>query len=238
MDLHELCVASLGGDGATMAPAMALALEAGFGSVERWRDEFVAMADAPEGRSGWRVLALRPLEGRLVNRCCAGRAQDLVGDVPLLALALAMDGNAGRAEPGAVAKTANVDAFLGNVAWAGVYARYRAAVDAATESLGASPGELEGALLVDVRRAGVFAQASAMLADAHWRDPAHVARWAGALPADREIVVYCVYGHEVGRATALRLRAAGLRARYLRGGIDGWQAEGRAVVAKPRGGVP
>jgi Fe-Mn family superoxide dismutase len=32
-----------------------------------------------------------------------------------------------------------------------------------------------------------------------------------------------VYGHEVGRATALRLRAAGIDAHFLRGGIDGWR---------------
>ena len=55
------------------------------------------------------------------------------------------------------------------------------------------------------------------------------------LPADREVIVYCVYGHEVGRATAMRLRAAGLNARYLRGGIDGWQAAGQAL--EPKGGT-
>jgi superoxide dismutase, Fe-Mn family len=42
-----------------------------------------------------------------------------------------------------------------------------------------------------------------------------------------------VHGHEVSRATALRLRAAGLNARYLRGGIDSWQAAGRPIVDKP-----
>jgi Fe-Mn family superoxide dismutase len=52
------------------------------------------------------------------------------------------------------------------------------------------------------------------------------------LPSDREIVVSCVYGHEVGRTTALRLRAAGLNARFLRGGIDGWQAAGLPLVPK------
>jgi Fe-Mn family superoxide dismutase len=44
--------------------------------------------------------------------------------------------------------------------------------------------------------------------------------------------VYCVYGHEVGRVTALRLRAAGVDARYLHGGIDGWVAAGRPTQAK------
>ena len=52
------------------------------------------------------------------------------------------------------------------------------------------------------------------------------------MPRDKEIVVYCVYGHEVGRATALRLRAQGVNARFLRGGIDAWQAGGRAVDPK------
>jgi Fe-Mn family superoxide dismutase len=49
------------------------------------------------------------------------------------------------------------------------------------------------------------------------------------------VVVYCVHGHEVSRATALRLRSAGVNARYLRGGIDGWRTAGRPLVAKPAG---
>ncbi len=36
-------------------------------------------------------------------------------------------------------------------------------------------------------------------------------------------------------ATALRLRAAGLNARFLHGGIDAWQAAGRPLVANPAG---
>ena len=88
-------------------------------------------------------------------------------------------------------------------------------------------------MLLDVRRAGVYEQAATMIPGARWRDPAHVADWSRELPADSELTVYCVYGHEVGRATALRLRAAGVNARYLRGGIDGWQAAGRAL--KPQG---
>jgi Fe-Mn family superoxide dismutase len=41
------------------------------------------------------------------------------------------------------------------------------------------------------------------------------------VPTDRKVIVYCVYGHEVGRAAALRLRARGVDAHFLRGGIDG-----------------
>lgn len=72
-----------------------------------------------------------------------------------------------------------------------------------------------------------------MIPGARWYDPAAVATWSAELPAGRELIVYCVYGHEVGRATAMRLRAAGLNARYLRGGIDGWQSAGLPLVDKP-----
>jgi superoxide dismutase, Fe-Mn family len=47
--LHELYFTSLGGDGQTMVPAMAFALEANFGSVDRWRSEFVAMGRRSAG---------------------------------------------------------------------------------------------------------------------------------------------------------------------------------------------
>jgi Fe-Mn family superoxide dismutase len=88
------------------------------------------------------------------------------------------------------------------------------------------------AQVLDVRRAGMFEKAETVIAGASWRDPAAVAAWARDVPRDKEIVVYCVYGHEVGRATALRLRAQGVEARFLRGGIDAWQAAGRPVDPK------
>lgn len=65
-----------------------------------------------------------------------------------------------------------------------------------------------------------------------WRDPAAMDAWARELAAGRDVVVHCVYGHEVGRATALKLRAAGVNARLLAGGIDGWQAAGRPLQPK------
>ena len=98
---------------------------------------------------------------------------------------------------------------------------------------GATLEEAAHALLIDVRRAAAFDKASTMVAGARWCDPATVADWVGTLPVDREIVVYCVHGHEVSQAAALRLRAAGLNARYLRGGFEAWQEAGRPVMAKP-----
>lgn len=71
MLLHELYFDCLGADGATMKPAMARAIAANFGSVERWREEFVAMGKALGGGSGWVLLAFQPREGSLVNQWAA-----------------------------------------------------------------------------------------------------------------------------------------------------------------------
>ncbi len=68
-------------------------------------------------------------------------------------LALDMYEHAYHLDYGAAAG-AYVDAFMANIDWAGVYARYQAAVHAASESLGADLGDLDGALVLDVRRAG------------------------------------------------------------------------------------
>jgi superoxide dismutase, Fe-Mn family len=107
-----------------------------------------------------------------------------------------------------------------------------------SEAFGAAHDEIADAVLLDVRRASAFESATTMLPGARWCDPADVAHWAADLPADRRVVVYCVYGHEVSRATAMHLRAAGLDARWLRGGIDGWQAAQRPLVDKPTDRTP
>src|ERR671910_461428 len=63
--LHELYFASLGGDGRAVPETMASALNRGFGSVDRWRREFMALARALAGGSGWVVVAWVPRDGRL-----------------------------------------------------------------------------------------------------------------------------------------------------------------------------
>jgi Fe-Mn family superoxide dismutase len=229
MLLHELYFASLGGGGQAMVPAMALALDANFGSVDRWRAEFVAMGKALAGGSGWVLLTFLPRDGTLVNQWAADHTDALAGGVPILALD--MYEHAYHMDFGAAAG-AYVDVFMTNIDWAQVYERYQLAVHGASEPFGAGPDELASAEVLDVRRAGMFVNAEALIPGARWQDPAKVEAWARDVPRDKEIVVYCVYGHEVGRATALRLRAQGLKARFLRGGIDGWQAAGRPLAPK------
>jgi len=229
MLLHELYFGSLGGDGQTMVPALSLALEANFGSVARWRSEFVAMGKALGGGSGWVLLTFLPRDGSLVNQWAADHTDAVAGGIPILALD--MYEHAYHMDYGAAAG-AYVDAFMGNIDWAQVYERYQAAVHGASEPFAAGLDDLGEAQVLDVRRAGMFDKAETLIAGASWRDPAAVAAWACDVPRDKEIVVYCVYGHEVGRATALQLRAQGVNARFLRGGIDAWQAAGRPVDPK------
>src|SRR5450432_3899035 len=86
MLLHELYFGSLGGDGQSMVPAMKLALDANFGSVDRWRAEFVAMGKALGGGSGWVLLTFQPRDGILVNQWAADHTNALAGGIPILAL--------------------------------------------------------------------------------------------------------------------------------------------------------
>ncbi len=229
MLLHELHFACLGGNGGDMAPAMALALAANFGSEPRWREEFVAMGKALAGGSGWVLLSFSPRDGTLVNQWASDHTQAVAGAVPLLALD--MDEHAYHLDFGAKAD-AWVDAFMRNIRWEAVYERYQLAVHAASEAFGVERAAIPAAAILDVRRCAVFEQDGQMIPGATWADPAAVGQWGASLSPDREVVVYCVYGHEVGRSTALRLRALGLQAWFLRGGIDGWKAAGMPLADK------
>lgn len=229
MLLHELYFDCLGGAGVTMVPAMELALRANFGSLARWREEFFAMGKALGGGSGWVLTVFQPREGTLVNQWSADHTHAIAGGVPILALD--MYEHSYHMDFGAAAGQ-YVDAFMENIHWEHVYARYQQAVEHASDAFGAGQDEVAGAVLLDVRRSAVYEQSDAVLPSAQWRDPGDVDKWTAQLPSDRDVVVYCVYGHEVGRATAMRLRAAGIRARYLRGGIDAWKAAGKPLESK------
>jgi Fe-Mn family superoxide dismutase len=124
MLLHELYFESLGGDGRTMGAATEQALESDFGSVERWRSEFAAMGKALGGGSGWVLLTFLPRDATLVNQWAADHTHALAGGVPLLALD--MYEHSYHLDFGAAAAS-YVDAFMANIDWARVDARYQAA---------------------------------------------------------------------------------------------------------------
>lgn len=87
-------------------------------------------------------------------------------------------------------------------------------------------GTATAPLVLDVRRLPAFAQSDRMIVSAVHRDPAALDAWKTALPRGRAIALYCVHGHEVSQNAAAELRALGLDAFYLEGGIEGWQQAG------------
>jgi rhodanese-related sulfurtransferase len=88
-------------------------------------------------------------------------------------------------------------------------------------------------VLLDVRREERYAKAATTIRGACRRRPEQLAQWAAALPREAEIVVACVHGHEVSQGAATELQRRGFRVRYLVDGIEGWQAAGGPMQAKP-----
>jgi Fe-Mn family superoxide dismutase len=237
--LHELYFASLGGNG-TPVDALAQALARDFGSFERWRGEFVATGKALAGGSGWVLLTYSPRDRRLVNQIAADHSQTLAGGIPILALD--MYEHAYHLDFGANA-AAYVDAFMRNIDWAAVQARYDDAVKVAPprpleqkefEAVpSVAPEDVKAMFdggtpiqVIDARPKHYFSRSQDMMAGAVWRDPERMQDWVGELKKTDPVVVFCVYGFHVGCRTAAALRDAGFDASYMRGGHSAWKAIG------------
>ena len=90
-------------------------------------------------------------------------------------------------------------------------------------------------LVIDVRKTPAFNAAADMMAGALRRDPAAIDAWIKELPSASSVVVYCVHGHEVSQNAAAKLRAAGITASFLEGGLEeGWKGAGGEVLAKAK----
>jgi rhodanese-related sulfurtransferase len=85
--------------------------------------------------------------------------------------------------------------------------------------------------IVDVRRSAAFERDRVRLPMALRREPEAVEHWAAELEPWRPVVVYCVHGHEVSQNAATALRARGLDATYLDGGLEHWRESGNPVEA-------
>jgi rhodanese-related sulfurtransferase len=96
-------------------------------------------------------------------------------------------------------------------------------------SLIGTPGQ---PLVVDVRKPPAFDADPLVIASAIRRGHDTVADWAAALPPGREVVAYCMHGHEVSQGAARALAARGISARYLKGGIEDWKAAGAPTICK------
>lgn len=87
--------------------------------------------------------------------------------------------------------------------------------------------------LIDVRRSADREASTEALPGATWHDPEQLAQWAGDLPTDKPIVLYCVRGGSVSNSVVDTLQARGLNARFIEGGIEGWKTAGGAVESRP-----
>ncbi len=90
----------------------------------------------------------------------------------------------------------------------------------------------DATLVFDVRREADYAASNETLPGAMWKNPDKIDAWIGALPLTLDVVVYCVRGGSVSNAVVDRLQAAGVKARYIEGGLEAWKAAGCKVVAK------
>lgn len=228
--LHELYFDALGGNGVLPETGLSAALTRDFGSTDRWRAEFTALAKAMGGGSGWALLSWSTREARLITHWAADHTHLLAGATPILGLD--MYEHAYHMDFGAKA-AAYVDAFMQNIRWESVARRYAAAVEADGRYFSATPHEIDGtAQLIDVRRAAAYAQATDRVAGATWRDPALLDEWTPELDASKPVLVYCVHGHEVSQSVALALQARGLDARFVAGGIEACRAAGLKMETK------
>jgi len=81
MILHELYFDGLG-EGGEPDTALREALIRDFGSVERWRVEFVALGKAMGGGSGWVLLTYSRRDRKLVNQWAADHTHVLAAGTP------------------------------------------------------------------------------------------------------------------------------------------------------------
>jgi Fe-Mn family superoxide dismutase len=236
--LHELYFASLGGDGRAIPETMAAAIARDFGSVDRWRREFIALAHALAAGAGWVLLTWLPRTGSLINQSVSDNSQGIAGGITILALD--MYEHAYHLDFGANS-TAYVATFMRNIDWSAVQGRYEDAVMAKpprpleqkqfTDLPAITVDEVKAMLqsgepvqIIDTRPRHYTSRAQDMMDGAVWRDPERVDEWIGELSKTAPVVTFCVYGFHIGCETAVTLRKAGFDARFMAGGHYAWKA--------------
>ncbi len=245
MLLHELYFSSIGGDGRAVPAEMTAALTRDFGTVNRWRDEFVGLAEslAAAQSAGWVMLTFVPRDGRLINHIATDDGHSIVGGIPVLALD--MFEHAYHIDFGANA-TAYIAAFMRNIEWKAVEKRTLNAMKVVRPpqleqpEFGDTPAvsveEVEAMLqsghkvqVIDARPRHYITKATDIMDGAVWRDPERMEEWVGELDKDQPVVTFCVYGFHIGCQTATALREKGFDAKYMSGGHYGWKAKKGAM---------
>lgn len=91
-------------------------------------------------------------------------------------------------------------------------------------------GGRDAPVLLDVRRQAVFSAARFVLPAARHGDAVNPS--ASLVGLVGPVVCYCAHGHNVGQMAAAQLRAQGIGAAWLEGGIEAYEAAGGPLVAR------
>ncbi len=85
--------------------------------------------------------------------------------------------------------------------------------------------ELKDVIIVDVRREVDLTTGPQRIEGALRKQPDAVLDWAGELPIDRDVVIYCARGGSVSNSVLDELLSKGIRARLIEGGLEAWENE-------------
>ena len=230
MLLHEAYFEAMGeGGGGDPTGALAEAMARDFGSVAKWRAEFVAMGKALRGGSGWVLLSRSPRDGTLSNVWAADHTHTLAGGTVVLALDMyehsyALDFGA---NADGVCRGLHGQHRLG--AHRQSLCRHRAGGQAAHDRhAGRAPADRERSEHLRHRRplGRRAASVPVRLPRARRAPPNQVDAVAASLPKGAKAVVYCAWGFEIGGDCAAKLRERGIDAVAVAGGIGTWRADG------------
>jgi superoxide dismutase, Fe-Mn family len=191
--LHELYFASMAFRDGKPTEMLSQTLARDFGSVDRWRREFVAMAKRLAGGSGWVLLVYVPRDRRLINQYAADHGQTTAGGIPILALD--MYEHAYHIDFGANA-TAYIDTFQRNIDWPSVQERYEDAArvepprplvqkefgdlpGVAVEDVKAMLSSGQPVQIIDARPRSYISRQQDIMDGAVWRDPERIDDYRG-----------------------------------------------------------
>lgn len=85
--------------------------------------------------------------------------------------------------------------------------------------------------LLDVRRDTARHTTPVQIGNAQWHNPALWLDWKDQIGTQQPVVLYCAHGHEIGQGLCATLRALGVDAQYLEGGLSAWLAAGLPTQA-------
>lgn len=115
----------------------------------------------------------------------------------------------------------------------------RCGCDSPTEQCPDAPRTIQPAdlnpdatLVFDVRREADYSASGEIIPGALWKNPDKIDAWIDAVPRTLDVVVYCVRGGAVSNSVVDRLQAAGVKARFIEGGIEAYKEAGGKIARK------